>query len=94
MCLTGRRLKSPQGDNDGGLLRFARNDFNVIWILETKDKRYMTRNELIKTLGRYVLLLIMAVVVFLLGNKVVAANNCNACAGKGICNGKTDCNKY
>jgi hypothetical protein len=54
----------------------------------------MTRNELIKTLGRYMLLLIMAMVVFLLGNKVVAANDCNSCAGKGICNGKADCNKY
>jgi len=36
----------------------------------------------------------MAAIVFLLGNKVVSTNNCNICPGKGICNGKTDCNKY
>jgi hypothetical protein len=62
----------------------------------TNDKRQtlMTRNELIKKLGRYALLMLMAMIVLLLGNKVVAANNCNTCAGKGICNGKTDCNKY
>ena len=54
----------------------------------------MTRHELIKKLGRYALLMIIAAIVFLLGNKVVIANNCNTCAGKGICNGKTDCNKY
>jgi hypothetical protein len=54
----------------------------------------MTRKELLKKLGRYVLLMIMAAIVLLLGNKVVAANNCNTCAGKGICNGKADCNKY
>jgi hypothetical protein len=54
----------------------------------------MTRKDLLKKLGRYALLMILAVIVLLLGNKVVAANNCNTCAGKGICNGKTDCNKF
>jgi hypothetical protein len=54
----------------------------------------MTRKELLKKLGRYALLMIIAVIVLLLGNKVVAANNCNSCPGRGICNGKTDCKKY
>ena len=54
----------------------------------------MTRNEFLKKLGRYILLLLMAVIVLALGSKVITANDCSTCAGKGICNGKTDCNKY
>lgn len=54
----------------------------------------MTRTEMVKRLGRYLLLMVMAAIVLLLGNKVISGNNCETCAGKGICNGKTDCNKY
>ncbi len=54
----------------------------------------MTRNELIKRLGRYVLLLLIAIIAISLGKKVAGANVCSTCAGKGICIGKTDCNKY
>lgn len=54
----------------------------------------ITRNELIKKLGRYALLMLMALIVLLLGNKVVSGNACTACPGKGICNGKSDCGKY
>jgi hypothetical protein len=54
----------------------------------------MTRNELIKRLGRYILLMLIAIIAISLGRKVSGANACNACPGKGICNGKTDCNKY
>jgi len=32
--------------------------------------------------------------VFALGNKIVSAKSCSECPGKGICNGKTDCDKY
>ena len=54
----------------------------------------MTRNELLKKLGRYILLILIAVIAISLGKKISGANDCSTCAGKGICNGKTDCNKY
>jgi hypothetical protein len=54
----------------------------------------MTRNELLKRLGRYILLMLIAVIAVSLGKKISASNDCSACAGKGVCNGKTDCNKY
>jgi hypothetical protein len=54
----------------------------------------MTRNELIKKLGRYILLMMIALIAIALGNKVIATNECSKCPGNGICNGKTDCNKY
>jgi hypothetical protein len=54
----------------------------------------MTRNELLKKLGRYILLMLIAVIAISLGKKVSGANACTTCAGKGICNGMTDCNKY
>jgi len=54
----------------------------------------MTRNELIKKLGRYILLMLIAIIAISLGKKVAGANACSTCAGKGICNGNTDCNKY
>jgi hypothetical protein len=58
------------------------------------DNFDMTRNELIKRLGRYILLLFIAVIAFSLGKKVAGENKCTTCAGKGICTGNTDCNKY
>jgi hypothetical protein len=54
----------------------------------------MTRNESIKRLGRYLLLMLIALIVISLGKKIGGGNNCSTCAGKGICNGKSDCNKY
>jgi hypothetical protein len=54
----------------------------------------MTRNELLKKLGRYILLLLIGLIVISLGKKISGANDCSSCAGKGICNGKTDCNKF
>jgi hypothetical protein len=54
----------------------------------------MSRNELIKKLGRYILLILIAVIAISLGKKVSGANECSTCPGKGICNGKTDCKKY
>jgi hypothetical protein len=54
----------------------------------------MTRNELIKKLGRYILLMLIALIAISLGKKVSGENACSTCAEKGICNGKTDCKKY
>jgi len=54
----------------------------------------MTRSELLKKLGRYILLMLIALIAVTLGKKVSGANECTTCAGKGICNGKTDCKKY
>jgi hypothetical protein len=54
----------------------------------------MTRQESIKKLGRYILLMLMTLIVLLLGNRVVTGSACNSCPGKGVCNGETDCNKY
>jgi hypothetical protein len=54
----------------------------------------MTRNELLKRLGRYILLLLIAVIAISLGKKVSGENECSTCAGKGICSGNKDCNKY
>jgi hypothetical protein len=54
----------------------------------------MTRLELIKKLGRYLLLMLMTLIVLMLGNRVVADSDCSSCPGRGICNGKTDCNNY
>jgi hypothetical protein len=54
----------------------------------------MTRNELLKKLCRYLLLMLIAIIVISLGKKIAGGNDCSTCAGKGICNGKTDCNNY
>jgi hypothetical protein len=54
----------------------------------------MTRNEFLKSSGRYILLMLIAVIAFSLGKKITAGNECSSCPGKGICNGKTDCKKY
>jgi hypothetical protein len=54
----------------------------------------MRRDIFIRKLMRYVLLIIMVVLIMILGRKVVIGQNCSACPGNGICNGKTDCNKY
>jgi hypothetical protein len=61
---------------------------------QKKKRKDMTRNELLKKLGRYILLTLIAVIAISLGKKVVSGNDCSTCAGKGICNGKSDCNKY
>jgi len=54
----------------------------------------MTRSELIKKLGRYILLMLIAIIAISLGKKVSGENACSTCPGNGICNGNTDCNKY
>lgn len=54
----------------------------------------MSRNDFFKKLGRYILLMLIALIVISLGKRITGGNDCSACPGKGICNGKTDCNKY
>jgi hypothetical protein len=54
----------------------------------------MNREIFLKKLIRYGLLTILAIIVFVLGGRVVTGKDCSSCAGKGICNGKTDCKKY
>jgi hypothetical protein len=54
----------------------------------------MNRTEFFKKLMRYGLLALLTLIVFALGNRVVTGQNCSACPGNGVCNGKTDCSKY
>jgi hypothetical protein len=54
----------------------------------------MSRIDFFKKLGRYLLLMLIALIAIALGNKVITNNDCSKCPGNGICNGKTDCNKY
>ena len=54
----------------------------------------MGRIDFLKKLVRFGLLAILTMIVFALGNRVVTGTDCSSCHGKGICNGKTECNKY
>jgi len=54
----------------------------------------MKRDEFFNKAGRYILLLIIAMIAAALGNKVVTGSNCSACSGNGICKGETDCNNF
>jgi len=54
----------------------------------------MSRDDFFKKLGRYILLMLMALIVFALGSRIVTGKDCSACPGKGICNGESDCNKF
>jgi hypothetical protein len=54
----------------------------------------MTRNDFFKKLIRFGLLAFLALIAFALGNRVVSGKDCSVCPGNGVCNGKSDCNKY
>ena len=54
----------------------------------------MNRFDFIRKLMRYLLLGLIALIVFALGKKVITGNDCSVCAGKGICRGETDCGKF
>jgi hypothetical protein len=60
----------------------------------TVNQGKMTRIEFFKKLIRFGLLVILSLIVFALGSRVVTGKDCSACPGKGICKGETDCNKY
>jgi hypothetical protein len=54
----------------------------------------MTRIDFFRKLIKYLLLLLLGLIVVVLGRKIVSAGDCSGCPGKGVCNGKSDCNKY
>lgn len=54
----------------------------------------MQRDAFIRKLMRYALLSIIALLVILLGRKIVIGQDCEACPGNGACNGRSDCGKY
>jgi hypothetical protein len=54
----------------------------------------MNRYDFLIRLIRYGLLVLLTIIVFALGNRVVTGKDCSVCPGNGVCNGKTDCNKY
>ncbi len=54
----------------------------------------MNRADFFRKLIRYMLLVLLAVVAVVLGNKTVTGNNCSACPGNGICKGESDCSKF
>jgi hypothetical protein len=54
----------------------------------------MNRNDFLKKLVTFGLLAILTFIVLALSNRVVTGKDCSVCSGNGVCNGKTDCNKY
>jgi hypothetical protein len=62
--------------------------------INNSNTDFMTRQELIKKLGHYLLLMVLALIVLLLGKRVITGSECTTCPGNGVCNGKTDCNQY
>lgn len=54
----------------------------------------MSRIDFLRKTGRYILLLLMAVIAVALGKKAVSGNNCSVCPGNGICKGESDCSNY
>ena len=54
----------------------------------------MNRKKFIDTFLRAALLAGLAFLLFSLGRKASAANNCSSCPGKGICNGQSDCSLF
>ncbi len=57
-------------------------------------KLVITRDVFLKKVIRIGLLALLSIISFALAGKIALGNNCSVCPGKGICNGKTDCNKY
>jgi hypothetical protein len=51
----------------------------------------MNRSGFIRKLMRFILLLLLATIVFILGNKTVVANDCTGCPVNGSCTGQSDC---
>lgn len=54
----------------------------------------ITRTLFLKKLIRYILVIFLTGLAFLLGNRTVSGSNCSNCPGDGICNGKIDCELY
>jgi hypothetical protein len=54
----------------------------------------MDRKEFTGKVIRAGLYGLLALLLLALGNKVVTGKDCSVCPGKGVCRGKSDCNKY
>jgi len=54
----------------------------------------MNRTDFLKTLFRYLLFGLLGFIAVFAGSKAVLASDCSSCPGKGICSGKTDCEKF
>ena len=54
----------------------------------------MNRVDFFKKMVRFGLLAILTFIALALSNRVVTGKDCSVCPGNGVCNGKTDCNKY
>jgi hypothetical protein len=60
--------------------------------LRAKDS--ISRNSFIKKLVGAGLFALLAIIALILGSKAVMANDCSKCAGNGICNGESDCERF
>jgi hypothetical protein len=54
----------------------------------------MKRSEFLKTVFRYILFGLLAIIAVLTAGKAVTGADCSSCPGKGICAGESDCSKY
>jgi len=59
-----------------------------------KHDMVKTRREFLNKLFRMMLTAILAVIAFLLGDRVTYGQNCSECAGRGFCKGESDCSNY
>jgi hypothetical protein len=57
-------------------------------------KNFISRSEFIKKIVQAGLFALLAMLVFIIGSKVVTGKECSGCPGMGICKGETDCSKY
>jgi hypothetical protein len=53
-----------------------------------------TRREFLNRFFRMMLIAVLAVIAFLLGDRVSSGQNCSECAGRGFCKGESDCSNY
>jgi len=54
----------------------------------------MNRNQFVKVLFRYLLLIFLAVIALITGSRVIMASDCSSCPGNDICHGESDCSQY
>jgi hypothetical protein len=58
------------------------------------EGKIISRDDFVKKLIRAGLFVVLAFITFFLGKKAETGKGCSECAGKGICNGESDCVKY